>query len=150
MRRATAFCCTLLLAAACAPSEEQPGTETATEGAAVATISLADIAGRWTIRAIPETGDTTVTYELIATANTEGWTVNFPGRDPLPARVWTSGDSITLDVGPYESVLRPGIMVTTHSIGRLQAGMLAGTFVAQYSTGPDSILHGKFEGTRAP
>ncbi len=143
MYRATVLCCAAVLVA-CAPSGERAGTE-------AAMISLADVAGVWTVQAFPATGDTALaTYEMVATNSTEGWTVTFPGRDPLPARVAAvEGDSIVVDVGPYESVLRAGVMVSTRSVARLQDGNLRGTFAARYqTTQPDSVIRGRLQGTR--
>jgi len=124
--------------------------------AAPATISLADVAGRWTVQAMGEASDSLLTtYELNASADAAGWTMTFPGRAPIPARVSVSGDSIMVDVGPYESVLRNGMMVTTTSVSRLMNGVLVGRFVARYTTvtgattaGADSVLRGRSRGTR--
>lgn len=145
MYRCSALCCAVLLVA-CAPSGERAEMETPM-------ISLADVAGVWSMQAFPEVGDTAlVTYEMVATDNTEGWTVNFRDRTPIPARVAAvEGDSITVDVGPYESVLRAGVMVSTRSVVRLQDGNLRGTFVARYqTTQPDSVMRGRQQGTRKP
>ena len=153
MRRFARFCCTVVLVG-CGGAEDQPVTDTAAGDAATpAMSSLNKIAGKWIVRAMPETGDSTlVTYELVATADTSGWTITFPKRKPLPVRVKAvAGDSIVTDVGPYESVLRKDVRVITHSVSRLQDGKLVGTFVAGYSTtGPDSVLRGRLEGRRAP
>ena len=116
-----------------------------------ATISLADVAGVWSMQALPEVGDSViVTYEMVATDNTEGWTFTFPDREPIPVQVVAvEGDSIIVDTGPYESALREGVMVSTRSVVRLQNGNLTGTFVARYeTTEPDSVLRGRQRGTR--
>ena len=137
MRRFAALCCAVLLVG-CAPAEE-PG------------ISLADVAGTWSMQAFPETGDSAiVSYELVLTDNMEGWTLTFPGRDPIPVRVIAvEGDSIVSEIGPFESALREGVMVSTHSVVRLQEGNLVGTAVARYeTTEPDSILRLRQQGTR--
>jgi hypothetical protein len=138
--------CVTGLAVGCAPAEEQPGAETA-----AATISLADFAGTWTVSTMPEASDSVlVTYELAATATTDGWTLTFPGRDPIPVTVaLVDGDSVVTDMGPFESALRPGVMVTTRAVSRPQGDMLSGTFVAHYATDtPDSVLRGRLHGTR--
>lgn len=143
MKRSAVLCCAAFLVC-CAPSDEQAAMETST-------ISLADVAGVWSVQALPETGDSAiVTYELVATDNTEGWAVTFPDREPIPARVVAvEGDSIIVDLGPYESALREGVMVSTRTVVRLQDGDLTGTFVARYqTTEPDSILRGRQQGTR--
>jgi hypothetical protein len=158
MRRLTLFCCcTALALVGCATSEDAATTDTATGAvaatAAPAAITLADVAGRWTVRAVPETGDTTaVVSQLNASADTTGWTMTLPNRPPVATRVvLVSGDSIVTENGPYESVLRRGVQVTTRSVMRLRDGKLIGTTVARYTTtGPDSVLRLRTEATRAP
>jgi hypothetical protein len=121
--------------------------------AAPAPIALADVAGKWSMRTMTESGDSTlVTYELVATGDTSGWSLNFPKRKPVPIRVVAvAGDSIVTEAGPFESVLRKGIKVTTNSVFRLQNDKLAGTTIAHYATrGADTVRNLRVEGTRAP
>jgi hypothetical protein len=128
-------------------TEEQPADTVAT----AATISLADIAGTWDMRAVPETGaDTTATiYQIQATA--DGWTYYLPDRDPIEASVTPSGDSIIVNAGPFESVRREGVTVRTNSVFRLEGDRLVGTTVAHYQTSEaDSVLPLHVEGTQAP
>jgi hypothetical protein len=118
-----------------------------------AVIVLADVAGKWALVATPAEGtDTTVTKSTIAaTADTTGWTMTFPGGKPIPMHVSTSGDSIITHAGPYASVRRKGVQVTTDGVYRLQGGKLVGTTTAHYATkGADSVLHLKIEATKAP
>jgi len=93
-----------------------------------------------------------VTYELTATADTTPWMIKFPNGTTTPARIMSvSGDSIVLDAGPYASVLRKGVQVTTHSVAHLMDGKMMGTFVAHYANaGADSVLRGRIEGTKKP
>ena len=79
-------------------------------------VNLADVAGKWNMRAVPTTGtDTTPTNSVItATATTSGWTITFPGRQPIPMRVTVDGDSIMTEAGPYPSARRKGVQVTTN------------------------------------
>jgi hypothetical protein len=158
MRRFTFICCcTALAVLGCARSDEAT-TDTATGAVSAVTtppaaITLADVAGRWTVRSVPETGDTTaVVSQLNASADTTGWTMTLPNRPPVPARVvLVSGDSIVTETGPYESVRRKGVQVRTRSVVRLRDGKLVGTTVARYSTtGPDSVLQLRTEATRTP
>ena len=128
--------------------EDPPATE-----AAPATISLADVAGTWKVRSTVEGDESTVvTYDMVATADRSGWSINFPKREPIPVRiVAVEGDSIVSEAGPFESVLRKGVQVSTQVVSRLQDGKLVGTTVARYQvTGPDSVARLRFEGTRAP
>ena len=154
--------CTLLVcalaAAACAGDADTSDSATAsatpaTEMAAqTGTVSLADVAGKWTVRATPESGDTTTTtYVLTATADTSGWTVTYPGGQPIPVRVRVDGDSIMTEAGPYDSVRRPGVKVRTTSVGRISGNSMTGTGVARYTTtGADSVLRLRLAGTRTP
>jgi hypothetical protein len=158
MRRLTlCCCCTALALVGCAKTDDQAATDTAAGTAAAtaapAPISLADVAGRWTVRAVPETGDTTaVVSQLNAGADTTGWTMTLSNRPPIATRVvLVSGDSIVTETGPYESVLRKGVQVRTRSVMRLRDGKLIGNTVARYTTtGPDSVLRLRTEATRTP
>jgi hypothetical protein len=128
-----------------------PATATAAEPAP-APISLADLAGTWKMRSTPETGDTTsIQYELHAAAEPSGWTINFPKRKPIPVRVTPGGDSLLTEAGPYPSVIRKGVQVRTQGVMRLEGGKLVGTTVARYTTtGPDSVVRLRTEGTKSP
>ncbi len=152
MRYFVSCCCAAVLVG-CAKSEQQPAKDTTAAAAPTPPvgIALADVAGKWAMTTTTEKGDSTlVKYELVATGDTTGWTFNFPKRKPVPAHVAVGGDSIVLEAGPYESVLRKGVQVTTHSVARLQDGKLVGTTVARYAThGPDSLRNLRLEGTRA-
>ena len=157
-RRMAFLCCTALAVVGCSRSDDSaPAADTAAGAVAATTapapISLADVAGRWTVRAVPETGDTTaVISQLNAAADTTGWTMTLPNRPPVATRVvLVSGDSIVTENGPYESVLRKGVQVRTRSVMRLRDGKLIGNTVATYSaSGADSVLRLRTEATRTP
>jgi hypothetical protein len=122
--------------------------------AAPAAITLDDVAGTWNVRSTLE-GDTAtvVEYQMVATGESSGWGIQFPGRaDPVPVRVVAvDGDSIVSEAGPFESALRPGVQVSTRVVSRLRDGKLVGTTTAHYQvTTPDSVARLDFEGTRAP
>jgi hypothetical protein len=154
--RFLALLCCAAVAAGCSKPEQTPVQDTT----AVVTppppapISLADVAGTWTVRSMAEGSDSVlVTTTMVATADTTGWTITLPGRaKPVPSRVVAvSGDSIVTEAGPYESVLRKGVQVTTQSVMRLRDGKLVGTTVAHYKTAAaDSVVRLRTEGTRAP
>ena len=150
-------CCSAAVLIGCAKSEKQPASDTtAAASATPATISLGDVAGKWAVRTMTESGDSTlVSFEMVATADTSGWMFNFPNfpnRKPVPVRVVAvDGDSVVTEAGPFESVLRKGVRVTTRTVNRLQDGKLVGVTVARYGTsGADSVRRLRFEGTRAP
>jgi hypothetical protein len=103
------------------------------------------------MRAVPESGpDTTTTvYQIQATA--DGLTYYLPDRDPVEATVITSGDSVIVESGPFESVRRDGVTVRTNTVFRLDGDRLVGNIVAHYETSEaDSVLRLHVEGTRAP
>jgi hypothetical protein len=143
---------------ACGKPKEQPAADTTAAAAPApepvaatpSPIAFGDVAGKWTMRTMPEDADTTlITWELTAKSDSSGWVSNFPKRKPVPVRVVASGDSLMTESGPYESVLRKGIQVTTNSVMRLQDGKLVGTTVAHYkTTGADTVRRLRFEGTR--
>lgn len=155
MRRFALLCCAAVLVG-CAKSEDQPARDTAAAAPATpeipASISLADVAGKWKVRSTDEAGGAVVESELTATADTSGWTLTLPNRKPVPVRVVAvGGDSIVTEAGPFESVLRKGVQVRTRAVYRLQDGKLVGTTEARYATSAgDSVAHRPTEGTRAP
>ena len=156
MRRFAMCCCAVVLVA-CGKSEDRPAADEMADAtaapAAPAPIALADVAGTWAVRVMPESGDSTLlSFEMVATADTSGWAFTFPKRSPVPVRVVAvDGDSIVTEAGPFESNLRKGVQVTSRTVNRLQDGKLVGATTARYATsGPDSVAHLRFEGTRAP
>jgi hypothetical protein len=147
-----ALCCAAVLGG-CTKTEKQPAGDTGAvgEAPAPAAISLADVAGKWHVRGMSQAGDSTlVTFELNATPDPSGWTFNFPNRKPISVRVTTAGDSIMTEAGPYESVLRKGVKVTTRGVLRLEGGKLVGTTVARYAGSSRDSLLVRTEATRAP
>lgn len=139
----------LALACQSEPAEESAEELPADTVAAAPTISLADLAGTWDLRAVPVSGDTTASVaQMVVTPET--WTMMMADRDPVEGVATVSGDSVMVDHGPYESIRREGLMVTTHSVLRLEGNRLVGTMVAHYETAePDSVLNLTLEGVRA-
>jgi hypothetical protein len=158
MRRIGTCCCAVVLLA-CGQGKDNPATDQAappaTDSATMApapappaAISLADVKGKWKMKTMAEGSDSTL-VEYTLDAGDAGWTLNFPRRPPVPTKPTADGDSIVADAGPYESALRKGVKVTTHSVFRLQDGKLVGMTVAHYATkGADSVLSLRSEGTR--
>jgi hypothetical protein len=155
MRGTTRLCLVIasgLILSACEsePAEQASQELPADTVAALPTTPLADLAGTWDMRAVPESGDTTATvFQFEVT--TDGVTMMLPDRDPIELEVTTSGDSIVMDSGSYESVRREGVMTRTHTVLRLEGERLVGTTIARYeTTEADSVLHLVIEGTRTP
>ncbi len=155
--RAVRNCWIALLVVGCGKAADKPADSTVGEAPpmdeAPATISLADVAGTWKVRSTMEGNEgTAVSYDMVATADRSGWSIKFPDREPIPVRVVAvDGDSIVTESGPFESVLRKGVQVSTRVVSRLKDGKLVGTTTARYQvSGPDTLARLNFEGTRAP
>ncbi|MFI5249635.1 MAG: hypothetical protein ACHQTF_06690 [Gemmatimonadales bacterium] len=112
-------------------------------------IKLADVTGKWSLKASPANDTVVVTSVVNATANSKTWTLTYPNREPIPMRVVASGgDSIVTEVGPYPSMLRKGQTVTLlRSVGHYKGDTMTGWFEAHYSFG--DVIKGKQEGTRS-
>jgi outer membrane lipoprotein-sorting protein len=159
MRRLTLYCCcTAIALVGCAKSDDTTtdtaaGTASATAAPTPAMLNLADVAGKWNVRAVPESGTDTAatTYVLTANPDTTGWTIAFTGKpQPVKIHVMAAGDSITYKSDQYASVRRKGMQVWTEGVSRMQDGKLVGTAIAHYkTTGPDSVLRLRTEGTKA-
>lgn len=161
----TAYLCTAVIIVGCAKADKPATTDSAAGAvapaaapvvaaapAAPAPIVLADIAGKWNVVAVPETGDTTPTkFVMVVAATPEGWTQTYENGLVVKPKIVVAGDSIVSDAGPYSSVRRKGVKVTTHGVLRKQGDKLVGTSTAHYKTkGADSVLTLRTEGTRAP
>lgn len=157
-----ALVCSAVIIAACARKENaavdtssMAATSTSTTTMAPpppANINLADVAGKWNMRAVPTSGTDTsaTTYVLTATNSSSGWTITFPGRSPMSIKVVAEGDSIVTTTPPFASVRRRGVQVSTTGVLRLQNGELVGTSTARYKVKTaDSVLTLNMTGTRA-
>ena len=147
MRR-VAMVYALVLMAACSKTETPP----AAEMPAAPALNLADLAGTWTSQTTsPGSDSVLVTSTIVASADPLAWTITLPGREAMPMNVTVSGDSLLTAAGPYESVLRAGVQVSTSGVLRLVNGQLTGPMVAHYTTaGADSVLNLWTTATRAP
>ena len=140
------------LLAGCAKEKPAPEPAPLPPPPAPAPINLADVAGNWTVKSMPETGDSVLlTYSMHATTADTGWTITFQGRKPMAVQIMTMGDSIMTTVPVFESVLRKGAKVSTNGVLHLKGGKLVGTNIAHYvTTKPDSVVRLRMEGTKAP
>ena len=156
-----AICCCAAVLAGCAKKNDAADTTAVASTASTTTtttpppaptpLKLADVAGKWNMRAVPASGDTSATtYVLTATNSTTGWSFKFPGRPVVPVQVIADGDSVALTAGPYLSVRRKGVQVRTNGVLRFQGGALSGTTTAHYSVKTaDSVLVLNVSGTKA-
>ena len=135
-------------AAAAAPG---PTTGTAAGTMAPTPIALADLAGTWKFRSVPQSGADTSTTEFTLTSAGDKWTQTYSTGLKVPTQVTVSGDSVITETGLHASVRRKGVQVATHGVFRKEGDKLVGTTTAHYKTkGADSVLVLHTEGTRAP
>jgi len=109
-------------------------------------------AGNCVVTVMPEDKDTViVTYTLTSTNDTTGWTMKLPGRDVMSPKILAmNNDSVVIHNGPYESVLRKSVQVTTHSVMHMDGDKMVGKTVATYnSKGADSVVNLRTTATRA-
>lgn len=130
----------------------QPAATSFRTSPAGGTLSLADIAGQWNVRANPESGDTTTTKLLLTVTTDAGCSILYPpNRDPIPGRlVALAGDSLVLEWGPYLSARRAGLKALSRDTYRLVDGRLVGYSLSHYLTAPDTVIRLRLVGTRAP
>jgi len=152
MRLTALLGCAALLAG-CTKSESPPVADTsmAVTETPAAVVSLGSLAGMWDVKVMPADRDTTLTTYVLNTTDSSAWTLTFPNRDPIPMRIVdVSGDSVTVEAGPFESnVRRGGVQVSVRGPWRIQDGKLVGMTTARYqTTGPDSVVMLRQEGTK--
>jgi hypothetical protein len=158
MRRYAVVSCGFAAITLLACSKSEQTTTKADSGMPVPmapkSVSATDFAGTWTIKTMNEKGDSVlVTSELVATADTMPWMLHLPNRPPIQVKILSmGGDSVVAEAGPYESVLRKGVKVTTHFVYHLQDGMLKGTIIGHYAgvKTADSVRTMPIEGTKKP
>ena len=159
--RVALACTTTILLVSCA-KKEQASTDSAV-GAADSTaamapapapaLALADVAGKWNFRNVPEAGNDTTPTEFVLDAKPDSaaWTMTFKSGLKVTPTVRTAGDTLILKAGPFASQRRKGVKVTTETPLRLENGKLVGRTTAHYDTkGADSVIMLRAEGTKAP
>lgn len=162
IHRVALACTTGLILAGCA-KKERASTDTTAAAAAMPapapapaptpSVSLADFAGKWRMRSVPESGKdkSPTNFVLTATADTTGWLITFPSGVKVPVHVMASGDSVVGTTGEFPSQRRKGVKVMTDVMLKSQGGKLAGVTVAHYTTkGADSVLRLTTTGTKMP
>src|SRR6476646_5629937 len=156
MQRSMIALIPLLCIAACA-KRDQAAQDTTKVGPAAApppaNTTLADFAGKWQMAATPLAGKdtTTVTYTLTATADTSGWTIEFPSGLKAPLQVMLAGDSVMVKTGEFASQRRKNVKVWNDGWVRLERGKLLGMGTAHYvGAGADSLLKQRIEGRKMP
>jgi hypothetical protein len=119
-----------------------------------AALTAADVAGTWNWEVRPMDSDSVVStgqtvYSADGTTLTQ---TSSAGGEATTGTVTLSGDQIHTMSGPYDSYLRPGVMVTTTGSYRLDGGRLVGTVTARYAgvTTADSVVELRSVMTRVP
>lgn len=136
---------------ACTSKEAPPADTSALAVVPDATPAPVNYAGNWTVTVMPADKDTVLlTYDLVTTGDQTGWKMTLPGREVMEPRiVQLNNDSVVIENGPYSSALRKNVMVTTHSVMRMEGDKLVGTTVARYDTkGADSVVNLRTSATR--
>ena len=143
--------CAALLLLGCAEEATEEATEEAADTTAVEGVSLADLAGTWNMTTTSTNPADTFVNRYQIVIDEGSWTMRFPDRDPVSVTAVVDGDNIITDSEPFESVRRPGTMVTTHAVFRLEDDRLVGDVTATWQTAAgDSMGQLRTEGTRAP
>ena len=133
------------LLAACSPGD-QAVPEAMPEAAA---LTLADFAGTWQYTTTLTGVETPVSSTVHASGTSSEWTMDLEGRPGIPMQASIVGDSLITQSAEYESILRPGVMVTVRTAGVLQDGMLMGNMVATYRTkAGEEVVPGTVHGKR--
>jgi hypothetical protein len=150
MRTAALAGCLALLAA-CTPAPEQAEAPPPAPPPAAPAATLADFAGTWNTTATLTGVTAPVESQLTGSADGSTWTMTLAGRDPIPLQASIVGDSLVAVSAEYESILRPGVRVTTRTAVVRSGADLVGNLIATYKmAGGDSVVTGTVRSTRAP
>lgn len=136
---------------ACSKKEEPAADTTAMAPAPPAAPAPVSYAGKWSMTTMPQDKDTVlVSYTMEATDSMTGWKLSLPNRPTMDSRVLSmDNDSVVIETGPYESVLRKGVQVTTHTVAHIEGDKLVGTTTAHYkSKGADSVRVLRISGSK--
>jgi hypothetical protein len=116
---------------------------------AAAAHDIADYAGTWENMVTLDGVDAPIPSTMSGSSAGTDWTMSLEGRPGIPLQVMIVGDSLISESAEYESILRPGVMVSVRTASVLQDGVLVGTVVTDYRTAEGSQqVHGTLRGTR--
>lgn len=124
------------IVAGSALAQDKPKPKQAGAPAKAESVTWGAITGDWVGKSTRGTSDSVITTMTTTfTLNRRAY-VKFPNRPRIRARnLQVGGDSVVMDVGPYESVTRPGHKVTTHSVMRVANHKMTGMFYAKFDDG---------------
>ena len=136
------------LATAAAALAAQGTKQGKAPSAAPAAIAIPAVAvGTWDGKSMIGPKDSVVATSSMTIAADGKVSLTLTGRPTMQARVLAAGgDSVSIEVGPYESVVKKGLQATTHMTQHFNGNAANGTFDAKYSDG--STLKGKGVATR--
>ena len=144
--RTAALAVSLVFVAACAPKEQAE----APAPPAAPTVTLADFAGTWNTTVTMTGAAAPVETQLVGTPD-GSWNMIAAGRDPIPLTVSLVGDSLIAVSAEYESLIRPGVRVTTRTASVRSGDTMSGNVVATYkSASGDEVVTGTMTSTKAP
>ena len=147
--RAAATLLAVLLIAGCTAQDEATEDGAMMEETTTADPTLADFAGTWEITSTLEGTPDPVPSTMTGTEDASTWTMSLEGRPDIPLQVSMQGDSLIAQSAEYESILRPGVMVTVRTASVLAGDALSGTVHATYQTPTgEEVVHGTNRGTR--
>lgn len=144
----TAFALATATASLAAQGTKQGKAPSAAPPAAPAAIAIPAVAvGTWDGKSMIGPKDSVVATSSMTIAADGKVSLTLTGRATMQARVLAAGgDSVSIEVGPYESVVKKGLQATTHMTQHFNGNAANGTFDAKYSDG--STLKGKGVATR--
>jgi hypothetical protein len=141
-----------MVLAACA-TEKAPEAESEAPMDAPAGLAVADLAGTWSVAVMGMTSDSVVlTGQVVGAGDPLAFTMQLGNRAPMPVSVAVDGDSVMIaTMAPYESMFRPGVMVTNSSTARMVDGRLEGVTTGHYQVETaDSVAQFRSVWTRVP
>jgi hypothetical protein len=154
--RPIAIVLTAALVAACGKKDAPPAADSTPANNPAQTpaspMTAEAVAGNWDVQVMGMDVDSVLlTYTMSLSADTAAWTITLPDREPMKLRIVSmGGDSAVVENGPYESVLRPGVQVSTSTVLRLRGDRLMGRTAAHYAIGgSDSVVQLRSRGRRA-
>lgn len=149
MRPLVAVLALTLLVACGGAEEEAPPAQPAAAAAPAPT--LADFAGTWQVASVLEGTPDTVRSTMTGSPDGGTWTMSLEGRPNIPVTASIVGDSLVGQSAEYESILRPGVMVTVRTASVMHDGMLMGKLTATYKTPQgEQVVNGTMTGTKQP
>jgi hypothetical protein len=148
MRRRILACLAFAAAAPLAAQGTKQGKAPAAAPAAPAPIAIPAVAvGSWEGKTMIGPKDSVIATTLTVIGADGKVSLTLQGRPTMAGRVIAAGgDSVTVEVGPYESILKKGLQATTRTTNHYKGNTATGTFEAKYSDG--TTVKGKATGTK--